>query len=78
MELASNILVLVGLLMFLGSAFFRRPGTPFASVNPRHWIPIWRPEFRQRLRPPGFAILWVGYAVFSIGLALRWLPRWLG
>jgi len=78
MELAANLLILVGLLVFFSSAIFRRPGVPFASLNPRHWKPLWHPDVKQALRPPGFTLIWAGMGLFTLGLALKWLPRWLG
>jgi len=65
--------------MYFGAAlFFRQPGVPFVSFNPRDWRPLWHPDAAKRIRPTGLAMMWFGMDLFSMGLAVKWLPRWLG
>lgn len=67
MALASvvlHIVELTGLLLFVGSVFFRRSDAPKPSLNPRHWTPIWRSE--GHFRGPGFLMMFIGLQLFCL------------
>ncbi len=55
---------LIGLLLFVGSVFFRRPDAPKPSFNPKNWTPIWRQE--SHFRGPGFIMMFFGLELFSL------------
>jgi len=70
----SAILTVVGGVAFFSSVFFRTAeAPPFASLNPRHWKPMWKGEVRTWFRTPGYALMVGGWVAFGIGLALRWV-----
>ncbi|HEX9751776.1 MAG TPA: hypothetical protein VGB22_10905 [candidate division Zixibacteria bacterium] len=78
METVGNVLTILGGVVFFSSALMKKPGVPFASLNPKHWKPMWHPKVKESFRPPGYVMMWLGFGVFAIGQALKWLPRWLG
>ena len=74
MPIVSAVLVILGFVVFFSDAFFRTPeAPPIASLNPRHWKPIWTREYRKWVRPPGYFLTIAGWIMFSIGIGLRWL-----
>jgi hypothetical protein len=45
----------------------------FSSWNPKHWKPIWHPDMKKWLRPPGYTMMTGGFAVFMLGTLLHWI-----
>ena len=57
------------ILMFVGWAFFRKPGVSFWE-----FAPVWR---ASRYVEPIGAVLWVGGALLGVPAALVLMGRWL-
>ncbi len=64
------VAMLVGLLMFVGSLFFRTAEAPRGFIwNPKKWTPMWKQ--RAWFRPPGFVLMMAGYAIFAVAFIVR-------
>lgn len=69
------VMVFIGAALFFSSIFFRARGAPpVVSINPRHWIPIWKT--RQWFRPPGYALSVIGITLFGIGAIALTIVGW--
>ena len=72
MGLATALMILFGGLMFFASILFRTAeAPPVASLNPRHWKPVWHPIVRTWFRSPGYGIMLSGLGLMCLGVILR-------
>jgi hypothetical protein len=62
------ILALTGLIVGLVARFFRAPGQPFVSFNPKYWMPVW--TMKDKYRGPGYALSLI--ATLIIVIAAVW------
>ncbi len=70
MGLATALMILTGGLMFFGSIRYRTADAPpVASINPKHWTPIWKQK--GHFRAPGYGIMLSGIGLMCIGIILR-------
>ncbi len=64
----------LGTFLFLSAVFFVKPEAPVASLNPKHWKPVWKQ--REYFRGPGYALQLLGaICMFISGLGI--LALWL-
>jgi uncharacterized protein YjeT (DUF2065 family) len=74
MLILSRALILFGGLACFCSILFRTPeAPPFASLNPRHWKPVWRRAARQSFRSPGYMLTHGGLALLLTGVLIRYV-----
>ncbi|GAB4324601.1 MAG: hypothetical protein Kow0074_17680 [Candidatus Zixiibacteriota bacterium] len=68
--LLTAVAMLIGLAMFFSARFFKTAEAPRGYTwNPKKWTPIWKQ--REWFRPPGFALMMAGYAIFAVAFILR-------
>jgi hypothetical protein len=78
MEILSAILMIIGGIAFFSSVIFRTDkAPPVASLDPRHWKPVWSSAVRESFRSPGYLLMNGGLISLAIGVLLRWIfVRW--
>ena len=74
MLIISSLLIILGGIAFFSSLLFRTPeAPPFASLNPRHWKPVWHPAVRRSFHPPGYILMTGGLVLFLTGVLIRYV-----
>jgi len=74
MLILSSLLIILGGIAFLSSMVFATDSPlRFHFWNPRHWRPMWHPDVKKSLHPPGYALMTGGFSVFMLGMGLHWI-----
>jgi hypothetical protein len=70
-----SFLWLAGAGLMISSIAFRTAGAPpIASLNPRHWVPLWKTK--RWYKPPGYILAQAGLSIMGIAsvvLIYYWL-----
>lgn len=67
------LLVGTGLILMIIAKFFRKPGVPFFSFNPKYWMPVWK--LKDLIRSPGYELGLIGTIMAVIGAVWSLLMR---
>lgn len=57
--------------MIIAKFFFRKPGVPLFSINPKYWMPVWK--LKQFIRSPGFELSLIGTIMAVAGVVFSLL-----